>query len=145
MDQTYYSNGKLLLTAEYGVLDGALALAIPTKYGQYLSVENSPNDFLTWVSLDEKEEVWFKATFNPKDFEIIDASEKSIAKTLQGILFEASRSNPQFSISAKNKKVNTKLTFPRNWGLGTSSTLINNVAQWTMVNPYQLLEKTMGR
>ena len=31
---TLFSPGKLLLTSEYVVLDGALALAIPTKYGQ---------------------------------------------------------------------------------------------------------------
>ena len=29
-----FSPGKLLLTSEYVVLDGALALAVPTKWGQ---------------------------------------------------------------------------------------------------------------
>ena len=33
--QKYFSNGKLLLTGEYVVLDGALSLAVPTKYGQF--------------------------------------------------------------------------------------------------------------
>ena len=32
--QTFYSNGKLLITGEYVVLDGAKALALPTKFGQ---------------------------------------------------------------------------------------------------------------
>ena len=31
---TIFSPGKLLLTSEYVVLDGALALAVPTKWGQ---------------------------------------------------------------------------------------------------------------
>ena len=31
--QTFYSHGKLLLTAEYVVLDGAKALAVPTIFG----------------------------------------------------------------------------------------------------------------
>ena len=31
-------------------------------------------------------------------------------------------------------KVTTKLDFPKNWGLGTSSTLINNIAQWAQVD-----------
>mgnify|MGYP007000047733 len=35
----YYSCGKLLITAEYLVLKGAKGLAIPTKYGQKLSVK----------------------------------------------------------------------------------------------------------
>ncbi len=36
---TFRSNGKLLLTAEYLVLDGARAIALPTKLGQSLTVE----------------------------------------------------------------------------------------------------------
>ena len=36
MKKTFYSNGKLLITGEYVVLDGAKALALPTKYGQNL-------------------------------------------------------------------------------------------------------------
>jgi hypothetical protein len=37
MKQTFYSNGKLLITGEYLVLDGTFAL--PTKFGQSLIVE----------------------------------------------------------------------------------------------------------
>jgi mevalonate kinase len=37
--QTFYSHGKLLISAEYAVLDGALALALPTKFGQSLHIE----------------------------------------------------------------------------------------------------------
>ena len=39
--QTFYSNGKLLLTGEYLVLNGAVALAIPTKFGQTLTIPAS--------------------------------------------------------------------------------------------------------
>ena len=42
MNATYFfSKGKLLLTSEYFVLDGALSLAIPTKLGQDLLVEKN--------------------------------------------------------------------------------------------------------
>ena len=34
---TYYSAGKLLITSEYAVIDGACALALPTKLGQRMS------------------------------------------------------------------------------------------------------------
>lgn len=144
MDNTYYSNGKLLLSAEYGILDGALALAVPTKYGQYLTITNSESKSLTWVSLDEKKETWFQASFDSNDFEVVDTSDRRIADTLQGILRTASVLNPQFAVTTQSKKVTTNLTFPRNWGLGTSSTLINNIANWAHVDPYQLLERTMG-
>ena len=36
---SFFANGKLLLTSEYLVLDGAKAFAIPTKKGQSLHVE----------------------------------------------------------------------------------------------------------
>ena len=41
METNYYSHGKLLLTAEYLVLDGAKALAVPTKKGQFLKVADA--------------------------------------------------------------------------------------------------------
>ena len=41
--KTFYSNGKLLITGEYLVLDGARSLAIPTKFGQFLIVEEIEN------------------------------------------------------------------------------------------------------
>jgi ATP-dependent Clp endopeptidase proteolytic subunit ClpP len=41
MTQTYHANGKLLLTGEYFILDGAVGLALPTKFGQSLSVRTA--------------------------------------------------------------------------------------------------------
>ncbi|MEM0993828.1 MAG: GHMP kinase, partial [Bacteroidota bacterium] len=35
---SYYAHGKLLLTGEYAVLDGAVALAVPSKLGQRLDI-----------------------------------------------------------------------------------------------------------
>ena len=48
---TFRSHGKLLLTGEYVVLDGALSLAIPTVFGQDLKVENNTFGELHWISL----------------------------------------------------------------------------------------------
>ncbi|MEX0362209.1 MAG: GHMP kinase, partial [Allomuricauda sp.] len=44
MQQEFYSNGKLLLSEEYAVLDGAVGLAVPAKFGQSLKdvPSNSP-------------------------------------------------------------------------------------------------------
>ena len=39
----YKSNGKILLTSEYLVLDGALALALPSKLSQNLEVKYTEN------------------------------------------------------------------------------------------------------
>ena len=48
MDQKYYSNGKLLFTGEYVVLDGANALAFPTKFGQSMSVKKIKEPKIIW-------------------------------------------------------------------------------------------------
>lgn len=144
MQTTYYSNGKLLLTAEYGVLDGALALALPTKYGQSLEIEPSDYNGLIWESLDADGKIWFKADYQYPSLKVNSFSNKEIAQNLETILQWTKILNPEFQTQAGGVKITTKLTFPRNWGLGSSSTLINNLAQWAKVNPYQLLKNTFG-
>jgi mevalonate kinase len=144
MKTRFYSNGKLLITSEYGVLDGALALAIPTKYGQSLNISPSDATILHWQSLDEKEQVWFTATFDSKTFALKTCSNQDLAVTLAHLLRETKALNPNFIAENQGAKVTSQLTFPRNWGLGSSSTLINNLAQWANVNPYELLKRTFG-
>ncbi|MGB0788468.1 MAG: GHMP kinase, partial [Marinirhabdus sp.] len=56
---TYYSNGKLLLTGEYFVLDGATVLAVPTRFGQSLAVEGTTGNKTIWKSLDVNGKIWF--------------------------------------------------------------------------------------
>ncbi|WP_223032810.1 GYDIA family GHMP kinase [Hanstruepera marina] len=142
-NSNFYSNGKLLLTGEYLVLDGALALALPTKHGQSLVISPNTSDFIDWKSYDENHEVWFKDTFfkeevdNPKK-----QKHNNTSKKLLEILHVAKLLNPDFNLN--HLAVETHLTFPRNWGLGTSSTLINNIAQWAQVDPYELLKLTFG-
>jgi mevalonate kinase len=36
----------------------------------------------------------------------------------------------------------TRLEFSKNWGLGSSSTLINNLSLWAKIDPYDLLDLT---
>ena len=62
-----------------------------------------------------------------------------IAETLLDILKEAKMLNPDFLKTDGGFVIQTKLTFPRNWGLGSSSTLINSVASWANVDAFQLL------
>lgn len=148
----YYSNGKLLLTGEYLVLDGAKSLALPTKFGQDLIVQSIQESILIWESYDNRNNCWFQTEFRLSDFRIVNEtfdsdfedSKESIAVTLQKILLEAQKLNPVFLNLDSGFLVKTKLSFPRNWGLGTSSTLINNIAQWANVNAFELLHKSFG-
>ena len=144
MEREFYSNGKLLITGEYAVLDGAKAWAIPTKYGQSLIVLETESKKIEWTSLDEKDGVWFEAIYDLESITGISSSNSEISTTLLEILIEAQKLNPYFLTDGLGYSVHTKLTFPKDWGLGSSSTLINNIAQWANINPYQLLAKTFG-
>ena len=140
--QTYYSNGKLLLTGEYLVLSGAKALAIPTSRGQYLKLLPNDTPTISWKSLDEKGAIWFQYDFKlPLENK---PPTHNIASTLYLILRQAQRQNPHFLRANQGFKVQTKLDFPRDWGLGSSSTLLNNIAQWARVDAFQLLQNTLG-
>lgn len=140
----FYSNGKLLLSGEYAVLDGALAWAIPTKFGQYLRVVTTSSSQLSWKSLDEKGSTWFDATYKLDTLKEIASTDHSISDALQNILLQAQQLNPNFLSDANGYRIEAELTFPRDWGLGSSSTLINNIAQWAQVNAHELLAKTFG-
>ncbi len=143
VNKTFYSNGKLLITAEYLVLDGAEALAIPTVYGQDLNVKNTDKEGLFWTSKNDKGAVWFEAIFQiiPK-LSIKSSSDHKIAETLLDILQTAKKLNAGFLTDFSGFEVITHLNFPREWGLGTSSTLINNIAQWAAVDAFDLLENS---
>ncbi len=150
MKKTFYSNGKLLLTGEYAVLDGATALAIPTKYGQSLAVTPNNSNLLEWASFDDKGAIWFKCKLANKAnkwtiYEVNDTLfDVDVSKTLLTILTKAQELNPLFLKSEQGITVNTHLDFPRDWGLGTSSTLINNIAQWAQIDAFQLLDESFG-
>jgi len=136
--KVFYSHGKLLITGEYIVLDGAKALAVPTNKGQYLTVKPIDGPRLIWKSFDENNQVWFEDEFLLDDLKK-ETINNDISEKLLEILLAAQQLNPSFLKGAKGFYVTTKLTFDREFGLGTSSTLIANIAKWANVDPYQLL------
>ena len=145
MKKTFYSNGKLFIAGEYLVLDGADAFALPTRFGQSLVIEDGQNKEIEWKSYDHDKQVWFEETIS---FEEITANPavkiENIKSTLIDILHEAYVLNPKFIDESNGFTIKTELSFPRNWGLGTSSTLINNIAQWADVNAFTLLNNSFG-
>ena len=149
MKKSFYSHGKLLLTAEYLVLDGVSALALPTQKGQWLSIhENENSDQIHWKSLNHEENIWFEIALICKDNTFTpffdEAEEDKVTNTLIDILTAAKQLNPNFLSSEKGYTVESKLEFHREWGLGSSSTLINNIAHWAKVDAFKLLETSFG-
>jgi mevalonate kinase len=138
----FYTPGKLLLSGEYVVLDGATALAVPTKdYGQSLEVGPSQTNEHYWQSFDPNG-LWFEATFSLDLNQTISTNNSEVARTLQNILTRIKNFNSDLFKAPLSFK--TKLDFNRNWGFGSSSTLIALLSKWSKMNAFQLLNKTFG-
>ncbi|WP_185881984.1 GYDIA family GHMP kinase [Blattabacterium cuenoti] len=144
----YYSHGKLLLTGEYLILHGAFGLALPTIKGQSFTIfyKNKPTNYpcyelLHWNSFDEQDQLWFEGIFQLPSLDICYETEKKTAFRLRNLLLKSREIQKNFLSNTFGIYVKTKLEFPRNWGLGSSSTLISNIAKWSRVKPHLLLEK----
>lgn len=142
---TLFSPGKLLLTSEYVVLDGASALAIPTKVGQDLNFEEveDENSIIIWEAF-HLNELWLSVKIDYKNWNILESnlpeSALFIAKVLKSVQ-EISTAKFQNTSSYHFK---TNLQFPANYGLGSSSTLMNNLAMWAKIDPFVLNNSILG-
>lgn len=137
----YKSSGKFLITAEYLILKGAKGLALPLKHGQILSIEKNNSNIIHWKS-KVFDETWFEAKLNVAEFDILSSTDEDIAKSLQNVLSQSRILNPTFLDSGVDAMITADFNLA--WGLGSSSTLINNIATWANVDPYILLENTFG-
>ncbi|MDB9786973.1 GYDIA family GHMP kinase [Bacteriovoracaceae bacterium] len=140
----FCGSGKLLLTGEYVVLDGAKALAIPVKFGQSMEVNNQEDRNISWTAFDVGEKEWFQCNLNISDFTLDKGRESIEVSNLQKIFLAIKKMNPSFFEIKSGLKFSTHLDFPRHWGLGTSSTLISMLSKWASVNPFLLLKETFG-
>ena len=138
-----YSNGKLLITGEYLVLNGAEALALPLSCGQSLNYKKTTNNLIKWNSYDLKNNIWYSAIIDKNNLKVIESSDHNISKRLHGILKSIRNHNPEF-LTQNGYEIETKLNFDKNWGLGSSSTLISNLSKLADVDPYVILNETFG-
>jgi mevalonate kinase len=126
----FTAHGKLLLTGEYAITQSARGIAMPTSFGQHLSVESHQGpEHVLWEALDHENQQWFTAGFD-RDGRVLHSTSAAMAEKLQGFLAPVRNSN------AWNApvRVQTKVDFPRLWGLGTSSTLCALLAQWAEID-----------
>lgn len=140
---SFFSSGKLLITSEYAVIDGACALAVPTKLGQSMKVNRNNKPGIHWIAKDLDGSIWFENHFHIYDFDPTRQMDKTTSR-LQKILLLARELNPDFLANPSGFSVESQLGFSKDWGLGSSSTLVNNVAQWANVNPFYIQQKIFG-
>lgn len=138
----HHAHGKLLITGEYLVLKGATALAIPLNKGQTLSVETSNKEGLLWRA-ETPIGLWFEAKFNDK-LMLLESTDYKKAEALQLMLKKAVEQNPSIQAKLNHSSVTTMLKFDPSWGWGSSSTLLHLLEQWLGVDPYQIMDETIG-
>lgn len=141
----FHAHGKLMLTGEYLVLQGARALALPLNLGQSLEVTtiNDRNGMIHWDAYTPKG-FWFASIFSKHDFTVHASDDMDKADNLSRIFKAIKSLNPNILEDANDYFFTTRLEFDKDWGLGSSSTLISLLAQWADVNPYEVLRQTMG-
>jgi mevalonate kinase len=135
---TCYSNGKFLITGEYLVLHGALALAVPLRFGQSLQVlPSATTGNISWKSYVENSR-WFEAVYALPGFAVNSTNDEARAHYLAGLLRAAHHLNPQKLELSNGYEVMANINFNLNWGLGSSSTLIANIAGCFDIDPFDL-------
>lgn len=134
----FYSNGKFMVTGEYLVLKGALSLALPLLKGQSLTIHYSNQKPSLWWRTFIQDKYWFEANFSLPDLAIGNANDFSLAHNLRNILLEAGKMNKDFLQSERKMEVVSRIDFNINWGMGSSSSLLANIAQWADVDPFDL-------
>ena len=99
-----------MISGEYFVLDGALALAIPTRLGQSMSVKpvQGSKPVLAWSSYDVEGNSWFEASFTLPGLEVIHTLDKSVAANLQKIFQAIDVQKPGFWTAQPSLQISTK-------------------------------------
>lgn len=138
----FHANGKLLITGEYLVLKGAMALAVPLNKGQSLTVTDSKESGLNWRA-KTLSGLWFEVKFDNK-LTILESTDYKKAETLQLILQKSIELNPSVQERLNYSSVTTVLEFDPSWGWGSSSTLLHLLEQWLEIDPYKLMDDTIG-
>lgn len=147
MKNSYFANGKLLLTGEYAVLDGAKAICLPTKLGQHLWVSESnknPKGMIHWISKLKDDTTWLDAEISIQDFSVISSSSMEKGHIIAYILQEVNGLNPKAFNPNKSYTFETTLDFPQDWGLGSSSTLLVLLSKFADIDAFKLSSQTFG-
>lgn len=126
-----------MLFGEYLVLNGSDCLAFPLKFGQTLSVTKS--DAIIWESYS-KHGSWFSASMS-NDFTILDTNNEEVAEVLRQLFIVIRTEKPNLDF---NQRFRAEANFELNWGLGSSSTLISLLSQWSGVETKKLLDASFG-
>jgi len=136
--KSFESRAKLMISGEYLVLKGALSLSIPLRFGQKLTVkENDGTYSVKWKSMINND-FWFNTTLLLPDFRISETNHPELSDTIRRILAAAKSLNSKFLELKYEYQADSVMDFNPIWGLGSSSSLISNIAYWADCDPFKL-------
>ncbi len=140
MAEIFKTHGKLMITGEYFVLHGAKSLLLPTKFFQDMTVSRFRDEALIlWESYDQNNNKWFSAEFNLPNLTI--RGNKTKEKIfLKKILDFVAKKKPKLFENNSGITIKTRMDFNRNWGLGSSAILINNLSNYFGLDPFEISE-----
>lgn len=134
-----------MLTSEYVAVDGALVLAVPTKLGQELFYTENENQksLIVWEAYHQNQ-LWLKAVINYKNWEIFETNDSKASEFILKTLKNVQNLSDTKLKSDTSYHIKTNLQFPSDFGLGSSSTLMNNLAEWANIDAFILNEISLG-
>ena len=140
-----FSPGKLMLTSEYVAVDGALVLAVPTKLGQELFfTENIDQKTLIHWQAYHQNQLWLDAKIDYRNWEIQETNNQKATEFILKVLKNVQNLSETKFKNNISYHLKTNLQFPSDFGLGSSSTLMSNLAEWADIDAFILNEESLG-
>lgn len=99
---------------------------------------------LDWITHDANGKKWFSCKLNLIDFKIEKTTDEDKAQFIQSLIRSSVQLNSDFLSKWKKYKVVSQLEFDPEWGFGSSSTLITNLANWAELSPFELFFETQN-
>ncbi len=134
------SHGKIMISGEYAAMYGANVLAIPLKVGQSLKVYEKDTGSLDWEAY-KMDELWNTVSFPDKfdgKLHIGNRTNAGFAVVIHKVLRMALNLSDIKLEDILTKRFETNINFNPELGLGSSSTLIVNLARYFNVDPFEL-------
>lgn len=144
--RSYFSHGKIMLAGEYAVMAGIESLALPVAQGQWMQVWDMPAkgvSKLVWQGKEADGTVWFECRIDTDIMHISESTDEDVAKTLVKLLREVQIHRPEL-FSGRTLRLETQCEFRRDYGLGSSSTMVANLSKWSGVDAFVLQEAGFG-
>src|SRR5690606_38863715 len=96
-----------------------------------------------WTAFHQNE-LWLTIKIDYRKWNILETNRKEAAEFILKILKNIQELSAITFQEKKSYRLKTNLEFPSDYGLGSSSTLMNNLAEWAGIDAFVLNENNLG-